>query len=153
MRVLRGLRAQLWFAPHPDQFGLQEKLPRVTSGTGNPLVDPEGYRAYVDGAEKNLTDLLAKERDAKQPGADAHMAAEHRHGADASNDPFDHVTAKRGSFRRWADEIGKHEPESRFAVSEVVAVDLAHECFGPRHNHAGCPIRQAVRPRDSHHGR
>lgn len=59
---LKTQKPQLFFAPHPGQFGMAEKLPRLKAGSPNPFIDPAGYAAYVERGEKVYLDQLANER-------------------------------------------------------------------------------------------
>lgn len=62
---LKTQKPQLFFAPHPSQFGMAEKLPRLKPGAPNPFIDPTGYAAYVERGEKVYLDQLASERKAR----------------------------------------------------------------------------------------
>ena len=59
--VLKSLRCDVFLAPHPFQFGMEEKLKKLGAGA-NPFIDPEGYRARVDNAEKAFMRRLDGER-------------------------------------------------------------------------------------------
>lgn len=59
---LKTQKPQLFFAPHPNQFGMADKLPRLKAGGANPFIDPSGYATYVARGEKVYLDQLAKER-------------------------------------------------------------------------------------------
>lgn len=58
---LKTQKPQLFFAPHPNQFGMAEKLPRLKADGPNPFIDPAGYAAYVTRGEKVYLDQLARE--------------------------------------------------------------------------------------------
>ncbi len=55
-RVLRSLPADIWVANHAREWGRYRKF--VASTTANnpvePFIDPEGYRAYIDTAEREF---------------------------------------------------------------------------------------------------
>jgi metallo-beta-lactamase class B len=59
--VLKKLPVQIFLAQHPQMFGLDEKRARLGSGA-NPFIDPDGYRAFVDGQERSYRERLAAER-------------------------------------------------------------------------------------------
>jgi metallo-beta-lactamase class B len=56
LRVLRGLRPDIWVTNHARTWGRYRKF--VARGTArnptDPFIDPEGYRAYLDAAEAEL---------------------------------------------------------------------------------------------------
>ena len=56
LRVLRGLRADIWVTNHARMWGRYRKF--VASATAknpvDPFIDPEGYRAFIDTAEAEL---------------------------------------------------------------------------------------------------
>ncbi len=42
---------------------MREKYQKMQAGAGkNPFIDPEGYRAFIDHAEKVYLDQLSKEK-------------------------------------------------------------------------------------------
>ena len=55
-RVLRSLPVDVWVTCHARQWGRYRKF--VASATANgsvePFIDPEGYRAYLDAAERRF---------------------------------------------------------------------------------------------------
>ena len=53
LATLRSLPAQYFFASHPYFFHLEEKRK-----AGKGFIDPAGYAAYLDGAEKKIKALL-----------------------------------------------------------------------------------------------
>jgi metallo-beta-lactamase class B len=59
----RALRCDIFLAPHGGQFAMAEKFARLDRGekAGEVLVDPEGWRALIDGQEKAFRELLAAE--------------------------------------------------------------------------------------------
>ncbi len=62
-RVLRALPCDVFLGAHGVYYGMAEKYAKLTSGAAaNPFIDPAGYRAFVDSAERQYLDLLAKEK-------------------------------------------------------------------------------------------
>jgi metallo-beta-lactamase class B len=60
--VLRSLPCDVFLAPHPVFFGLEDKAERLRKGeTPNPFVDPKGYRLLLDQAEQAYLQKLAGE--------------------------------------------------------------------------------------------
>jgi metallo-beta-lactamase class B len=53
-RKLRGLPCDIFLAPHPEQFGMRDKLAEV-GRTENPFIDPRGYTEYLQNAEEAFT--------------------------------------------------------------------------------------------------
>ena len=66
-RVLKTLNAEVFLAPHANQFGLVDKLKRLKAGESpNPFIDPEGYKRFVDQEEGKYLTLLHGEQVARQ---------------------------------------------------------------------------------------
>ena len=63
-RVLKELPADIFLAQHPDIFDMQKKVAGLIAG-GNPFVDPQGYKAYVEAAERAFQAQLQRERDSR----------------------------------------------------------------------------------------
>jgi len=62
-RVLRSLHCDIFLGAHGGYYGMLEKYDHLKSRERpNPFVDPAGYRAYIDGAERRYQDQLASER-------------------------------------------------------------------------------------------
>jgi metallo-beta-lactamase class B len=62
-RTLRGLPCDIFLASHGSFFSLKDKAERMRKGGGpNPFVDPEGYRKYLDRAERLYRKHLEGER-------------------------------------------------------------------------------------------
>jgi metallo-beta-lactamase class B len=59
---LRGLATDVFLAPHPGFFRLEEKRARLTAGGPNPFVDPTELGRFVDASERQFRSALAKER-------------------------------------------------------------------------------------------
>ena len=61
---LRSLPCDVFLVNHPGFFQMEQKLQRLRDGAkGNPFIDPEGYRAYIEGREKVFQEHLEKERE------------------------------------------------------------------------------------------
>jgi metallo-beta-lactamase class B len=61
-KVLKELRADIFLAQHPSMFRLEDKVKRLKPGAPNPFVDPQGYRDFVAGQERNYLTQLERER-------------------------------------------------------------------------------------------
>jgi metallo-beta-lactamase class B len=61
-RVLRSLHCDIFLGAHGAYYGMLAKYDRLKQGDPHPFVDPEGYRAHIDAAEKRYLDQLARER-------------------------------------------------------------------------------------------
>jgi metallo-beta-lactamase class B len=59
-RVLRSLRCDVFLGAHGNYYGMAEKIRRM-KGPVNPFVDPEGYKKFVDEAEKEFQRRVAAE--------------------------------------------------------------------------------------------
>ena len=61
-RVLRSLPCDVFLAPHGSSYFMLQKLKRLEAGEkGNPFIDPDGYRLYVERTEKAFRDELARQ--------------------------------------------------------------------------------------------
>lgn len=63
-RTLRDLPADIFLASHADMFGLNRKR-RARADAGNPadpFIDREGYRSFIDRAERRFREVLAKQQ-------------------------------------------------------------------------------------------
>jgi metallo-beta-lactamase class B len=62
--VLRSLKPDLFLGAHLGYYDGAEKLSVLKSRPegANPFVDPQGYRRYLDAAEKRFADQLAREQ-------------------------------------------------------------------------------------------
>jgi metallo-beta-lactamase class B len=56
LRVLRSLPGDIWVTNHARRWGRYRKFIANAKATNpvEPLIDPDGYRAYVDAAEAEL---------------------------------------------------------------------------------------------------
>jgi|SRR5579872_5072262 len=62
-RVLHALKCDVFLGAHGGYYGMKEKYKKMKDGAGtNPFIDPDGYRTFVDRAEKDYLDQLAKEK-------------------------------------------------------------------------------------------
>jgi metallo-beta-lactamase class B len=55
-RVLRSLPVDIWVTCHARWWGRYRKFVASTTAKNpaDPFIDPDGYRAYIDTAEKDL---------------------------------------------------------------------------------------------------
>lgn len=58
---MKSLTVDAYLAPHPEQFGLAEKRPRVGQGTANPFVDPTEKNRRIAEFEHAFEAALAKQ--------------------------------------------------------------------------------------------
>ncbi len=66
-RTLRNLKCDVFLGAHGVYYGMGEKYRRMTEGAAvNPFIDPAGYRAYIDAAEKSYRAELARQQAAKR---------------------------------------------------------------------------------------
>jgi metallo-beta-lactamase class B len=68
-RVLKDLPCDLFLGAHGAYFGMKAKYQRLKAGQANPLIDPEGYKAYV--AEREATFQKEWKRQQQNPGSPA----------------------------------------------------------------------------------
>jgi metallo-beta-lactamase class B len=61
-RVLKSLPCDIFLGAHGDYFGLEEKYPRLKTGSANPFIDPDGYKKYVAQKEQDFLAELAKQK-------------------------------------------------------------------------------------------
>jgi metallo-beta-lactamase class B len=60
-KVLRSLKCDVFLGAHGNYYGMLEKRKRAEQGAGNPFIDPQGYRDFIDRAEKVFRAQLAAE--------------------------------------------------------------------------------------------
>ena len=68
-RVLKSLPCDLFLGAHGAYFGLKAKYEKMKAGGENPLIDPDGYKAYV--AEREATFQKEWKRQQQNPGSPA----------------------------------------------------------------------------------
>ena len=60
--TLRALPVDIFLGAHGSIFGLADKMARRAKGeTPNPFLDRDGYKRYVDAAEKHFNEMLAQQ--------------------------------------------------------------------------------------------
>jgi metallo-beta-lactamase class B len=65
-RTLRALHCDVFLGAHGGYYGMKEKYQKMTGGAAvNPFIDPAGYRAFIDRADKTFQETLAKEKAAQ----------------------------------------------------------------------------------------
>lgn len=62
---LKGLHPEIFLASHAAQFGLHQKYNPGDAYRADRFVDPDGYQAAVERAQKGFEDRLQRERSAK----------------------------------------------------------------------------------------
>lgn len=60
-RVLKSLPCDIFLGAHGSYFTLGAKYAAMEQGHGNPFIDPEGYKKYVQETEKAFHDELTKQ--------------------------------------------------------------------------------------------
>ncbi len=61
-RVLKSLPCDLFLGAHGSYFDMEAKYARMAAGGGNPLIDPDGYTAFVTKKEQEFRAELAKQK-------------------------------------------------------------------------------------------
>ena len=61
---LRRLKADVFLAPHAEQFGMSAKRARLADGGPNPFIDPGMLQATIAASEKAFRQDLAKQQEA-----------------------------------------------------------------------------------------
>ena len=61
-RKLRALSSDVFLAPHPFFFGLEEKRKRMTAAAPNPFIDPTEFPRFVEKSEREFRAALNKEQ-------------------------------------------------------------------------------------------
>jgi metallo-beta-lactamase class B len=64
---LKNMKADIFFAPHAEQFGLADKLARMKPGAPNPFVDPGELARFTAQAEADFDKELARQKAAAKP--------------------------------------------------------------------------------------
>jgi len=60
-RVLKSLPCDIFLGAHGNYYGMEKKYAQLASGGGNPFIDPQGYKAYVEERERTFRAELAKQ--------------------------------------------------------------------------------------------
>jgi metallo-beta-lactamase class B len=68
-KVLKGLPCDLFLGAHGAYFGMKAKYEKAKAGVANPLIDPQGYKAYV--SEREATFEKEWKRQQQNPGSPA----------------------------------------------------------------------------------
>lgn len=68
-KVLKDLPCDLFLGAHGAYFGLKAKYEKMKAGGATPLIDPDGYKAYV--AEREATFRKEWKRQQQNPGSPA----------------------------------------------------------------------------------
>jgi metallo-beta-lactamase class B len=63
-QVLKALPCDVFLGAHGDYYGMEAKFARLDKDTGNPFIDPAGYKAYVSKREQAFETELKKQREA-----------------------------------------------------------------------------------------
>ena len=61
-RVWKSLPCDVFLGAHGNYYGMQEKYQKLQSGSGNPFIDPAGYRAYIAERQQTFETNLQKQR-------------------------------------------------------------------------------------------
>ena len=62
-QTLRALPCEIFLGAHGGYYGMKEKYEKMKAGAGiNAWVDPQGYREFIDQAEKTFQEQLAREK-------------------------------------------------------------------------------------------
>jgi len=65
-RALHGLKCDVFLGAHGGYYGMAAKYDRMKGGAAvNPFIDPAGYKAFIDRAEKTFLEQLAREKASK----------------------------------------------------------------------------------------
>jgi metallo-beta-lactamase class B len=63
---LKGMKTDIFLAPHAEQFGLQGKLARVKPGAPNPFIDPGELQRFAAKTEADFNTELARQKAQQQ---------------------------------------------------------------------------------------
>jgi metallo-beta-lactamase class B len=61
-RVLKSLPCDVFLGAHGEYYGMEAKFARLDKGTGNPFIDPAGYKAYVSERQQAFETELRKQQ-------------------------------------------------------------------------------------------
>ena len=62
--IWKELNADIFLGAHGNYYGMFEKYEKLktnAAGAGNPFIDPQGYRAYIEDRERAFRAELAKQ--------------------------------------------------------------------------------------------
>jgi metallo-beta-lactamase class B len=59
----RKMSVDVFLAPHPEMFGLQEKRAAMRPGEPNPFVDPQAFAAFMERSEADFRKQLAAQQE------------------------------------------------------------------------------------------
>jgi len=59
-KTLRSLHADVFLGSHTGFYQLTQKYAKLQAGGPNPYIDPDGYKALIDNAEKAFNDRMAE---------------------------------------------------------------------------------------------
>lgn len=63
--ILKELKGEVFLGSHASYYRMKKKAARLREGEKpNPFVDPEGYRAFVEGKEKRFREALREQQEA-----------------------------------------------------------------------------------------
>ena len=65
-RVLKSLHCDLFLGAHGAYYDMDSKIPKIGKGSGNPFIDPAGYKAYVEDREQAFRKELEKQKAANK---------------------------------------------------------------------------------------
>jgi metallo-beta-lactamase class B len=60
-RILRSLKCDVFLGAHGGYYGMLAKHEKMSQGKANPFIDPQGYRDFIDRAEKVFRAQVASE--------------------------------------------------------------------------------------------
>jgi metallo-beta-lactamase class B len=63
----RTFQVDVFLAPHPEFFRLDEKRARLAAGGANPFIDPKEFAAYITASEADFRRQLTAQQERAQP--------------------------------------------------------------------------------------
>jgi metallo-beta-lactamase class B len=61
-RVLKSLPCDIFLGAHGGYYDLESKFAKLKTGSANPFIDPDGYKAYVEERERTFRAELEKQQ-------------------------------------------------------------------------------------------
>ena len=61
-QILKALPCDVFLGAHGSYYGMEEKFERIEKNGGNPFVDPDGYRRFVELKDKEFLDKLSRQK-------------------------------------------------------------------------------------------